>query len=48
MALAGYKESGDDRVWARQVFFFSTITISALSVMMAVDGQVPAHIGWML
>ncbi|WP_287876618.1 heme o synthase [Aquitalea sp.] len=48
MALSGYKESTDDRVWARQVFFFSIITVTALSVMMAVDGQVPAHIGWML
>jgi protoheme IX farnesyltransferase len=48
MALSGYKESTDDRVWARQVFFFSIITVTALSVMMAVDGQVPTHIGWML
>ncbi|RQO66718.1 protoheme IX farnesyltransferase [Aquitalea sp. FJL05] len=48
MALSGYKESTDDRIWARQVFFFSIITVTALSVMMAVDGQVPAHIGWML
>jgi len=48
MALSGYKESTDDRVWARQVFFFSIITVTALSVMMAVDGQVPAHTGWIL
>ncbi|MBV8649107.1 MAG: protoheme IX farnesyltransferase, partial [Paludibacterium sp.] len=27
------------RVWARKVFFFSIITITALSVMMALDGQ---------
>ena len=48
MALAGYQPAVDDRRWARQVFLFSTVTISALSVMMAVDGQVPAHVGWVL
>ncbi|MCA6217154.1 heme o synthase [Ideonella sp. B7] len=48
MALAGYQPAVDDRRWARQVFLFSTVTISALSVMMAVDGQVPATIGWVL
>lgn len=41
MALSGYKSSTDDRVWARQVFFFSIITITALSVMMAVDFRQP-------
>ncbi|HJU49765.1 MAG TPA: heme o synthase [Pseudogulbenkiania sp.] len=41
MALSGYKSSTDDRVWARQVFFFSIITITSLSVMMAVDFQIP-------
>jgi len=39
MALAGYRKSIDERVWARKVFFFSIITITALSVMMALDGQ---------
>ena len=48
MALAGYQPAVDDRRWARQVFLFSTVTISALSVMMAIDGQVPAHVGWVL
>ncbi|OHX17471.1 protoheme IX farnesyltransferase [Chromobacterium amazonense] len=42
MALSGYKRETDDRAWARQVFFFSIITITALSVMMAVDGKTPA------
>lgn len=39
MALSGYKAT-DDRVWARKVFVFSIITITALSVMMSVDFQV--------
>jgi protoheme IX farnesyltransferase len=43
MALSGYQAQTDDRAWARQVFFFSIITITALSVMMAVDFQTPAH-----
>jgi protoheme IX farnesyltransferase len=43
MALSGYQRETDDRAWARQVFFFSIITITALSVMMAVDFQSPAH-----
>lgn len=43
MALSGYKRETDDRAWARQVFFFSIITITSLSVMMAVDGQTPPH-----
>jgi len=41
MALSGYKRATDDRVWARKVFLFSIVTITALSVMMAVDFQVP-------
>ncbi len=41
MALSGYKESTDDRQWARQVFFFSIITVTALSTMMALDSQIP-------
>lgn len=49
MALSGYtKPELDDKLWARQVFFCSMVTITALSVMMALDGQVPAHVGWML
>lgn len=40
MALSGYRNDVDDRVWARQVFLFSIITITALSLMMAVDGHV--------
>jgi protoheme IX farnesyltransferase len=41
MALAGYRPSVDERLWARKVFFFSIVTITALSVMMAVDFQAP-------
>lgn len=44
MALSGYRPRIDERVWARQVFFFSIITITALSVMMALDFQVPGHV----
>lgn len=43
MALGGYRPRVDERVWARQVFFFSIVTITALSVMMALDGQTPVH-----
>lgn len=44
MALSGYKQDVDDRVWARQMFVFSIVTITALSVMMAVDFQTPASV----
>lgn len=43
MALSGYRVSVDERVWARQVFFFSIVTITALSVMMAFDFQAPVQ-----
>ena len=41
MALSGYK-TADDRVWARKLFVFSIVTITALSVMMSVDSMAPA------
>ncbi|WP_215780907.1 MULTISPECIES: heme o synthase [unclassified Paludibacterium] len=41
MALGGYRQQVDERLWARKVFFFSIITITALSFMMAVDFQSP-------
>ena len=37
MALRGYRPGIDVNGWARQVFFFSIITVTALSVTMAVD-----------
>lgn len=37
LAVNGYRVS-DDAVWARKLFFFSIIAISALSLMMSVDG----------
>ncbi|XPE66633.1 hypothetical protein ACNKHR_05335 [Shigella flexneri] len=40
MALRGYKVA-DDRIWARELFGFSIIAITALSVMMSVDFMVP-------
>lgn len=40
MALGG-RRAPDDVVWARQVFIFSIITITALCVTMAVDPQTP-------
>ncbi|MBD8789583.1 protoheme IX farnesyltransferase [Pseudomonas syringae] len=39
MAWKGYK-AVDDTVWARKLFVFSIVTITALSVMMSVDFQV--------
>ncbi len=40
MALRGYKVE-DDKVWARKLFGFSIIAITALSIMMSVDFMVP-------
>ena len=37
LAVNGYRVS-DDAVWARKLFFFSIIAITALSLMMSVDG----------
>ncbi|WP_029685744.1 heme o synthase [Tatumella saanichensis] len=42
MALSGYKRSNDDRIWARKLFVFSIVAITALSVMMSVDFMTPA------
>ena len=41
MALRGYRKNIDVRDWARQVFFFSIITMTALSITMAVDFKTP-------
>ena len=41
MALSGYKSENDDRVWARKLFVFSIVAITALSVMMSVDFMSP-------
>ncbi|XXF11022.1 heme o synthase [Pseudomonas sp. D2-3] len=38
MGVSGYK-AVDDKVWARKLFVFSIVTITALSVMMSVDFQ---------
>lgn len=37
MAISGYKTSNNDLVWARKLFVFSIVAITALSVMMSVD-----------
>ncbi|WP_430460171.1 heme o synthase [Thalassolituus sp. LLYu03] len=42
MALRGWKMDVNDIRWARQVFAFSIVTITALSVAMALDCQAPA------
>jgi heme o synthase len=34
----------DDIVWARKLFVFSIFTITALSVMMSLDFQVPREL----
>ncbi|MFN3355891.1 MAG: protoheme IX farnesyltransferase, partial [Pseudomonas sp.] len=39
----GYK-AVDDTVWARKLFVFSIFTITALSVMMSLDFQVPKEL----
>lgn len=44
MALRGYRVDVDDRGWARKVFAFSIITITALSIAMAVDFQQPVAV----
>lgn len=43
MALKGYRQDINLQSWARQVFGFSIITITALSVTMALDFQVAAQ-----
>ncbi|RLM27757.1 protoheme IX farnesyltransferase [Brenneria alni] len=43
MALSGYKNANDDRVWAKKLFVFSIVAITSLSVMMSVDSIAPAH-----
>lgn len=40
IALSGYREEVDDRVWARKLFGFSIIAITALSLMMSIDFRV--------
>ena len=43
MAWGGYKAE-DDSKWARKVFGFSILTVTALSVMMGVDSQTAADV----
>ncbi|QTF09504.1 protoheme IX farnesyltransferase [Brenneria izadpanahii] len=43
MALSGYKNANDDRVWAKKLFIFSIVAITSLSVMMSVDSIAPAQ-----
>ncbi|EHD22727.1 MULTISPECIES: heme o synthase [Brenneria] len=43
MALSGYKNANDDRVWAKKLFMFSIVAITSLSVMMSVDSIAPAR-----
>ncbi|MAB25580.1 heme o synthase [Pseudomonas neustonica] len=40
IALSGYKQEVDDKVWARKLFGFSIIAITALSLMMSIDFRV--------
>jgi len=40
IALSGYKQEVDDRLWARKLFGFSIIAITALSLMMSIDFRV--------
>jgi protoheme IX farnesyltransferase len=41
LAWSGYK-AADDRLWARRLFVFSILTITVLSVMMAMDFTLPS------
>ncbi len=41
MALAGFKRS-DERIWAKNLFIFSIVTIAVMSVMMAIDCKLSA------
>jgi protoheme IX farnesyltransferase len=41
MAWSGYKTS-DDRIWAKKLFVYSILSITVLSVMMAIDVRMPA------
>lgn len=41
MALSGYKQPNDDKIWARKLFVFSIVAITSLSVMMSVDSMAP-------
>jgi protoheme IX farnesyltransferase len=41
MAWSGYKTS-DDRIWAKKLFVFSILSITVLSIMMAIDVRMPA------
>ncbi len=43
MALSGYKNLNDDRVWAKKLFVFSIVAITSLSVMMSIDSITPAQ-----
>ena len=43
MAWGGYKAE-DDSKWARKVFGFSILTVTALSVMMSLDFKVPTEL----
>jgi protoheme IX farnesyltransferase len=43
MALKGYRRDINLQSWARQVFGFSIVIITALSVTMALDFQVVAQ-----
>lgn len=40
MAISGFKNQNDDRLWARKLFIFSIIAITSLSVMMSIDPTV--------
>jgi len=40
MAWSGYRTS-DDRLWAKRMFVFSVVSITILSVMMAIDFTIP-------
>ncbi|CAA2929707.1 heme o synthase [Arsenophonus endosymbiont of Bemisia tabaci] len=43
MAISGFKNQNNDRLWARKLFIFSIVAITSLSVMMSIDPTVTAE-----
>ncbi|MGP1924187.1 MAG: heme o synthase [Arsenophonus sp. NEOnobi-MAG3] len=40
MAISGFKNQNDDRLWAKKLFIFSIVVITSLSIMMSIDPTV--------
>ncbi|MFP3029084.1 MAG: heme o synthase [Arsenophonus sp.] len=40
MAISGFKNQNDDRLWAKKLFIFSIVVITSLSIMMSIDSTI--------